>query len=257
MVGVDKVYKGVQYLANKSQRGGYIPPIDFNREAPVAFYEIINDRVTNLSQLRYQAPYAVRGLEQTNRSSDALSDIIATTSVLVGADGQLTKPDDFMHVLKISSNSILTVEDNQISEQQEVEEVLKHALTNRLNSLIQPPDKQHPIYSQYSSFFQIYPKDIGAVTMDYVRQPLAPVWDYDISSGGLVFAPAGTTISTNTADPITGEIIAVPRQSQSQDFEMGEQEIPVLINQICRRLSINIREADLFQYIETLKQTNG
>lgn len=255
MVSVDKVYKGVQYLANKSQRGGYISPLEFNREAPTAFYELINSWTTSLSELRYDAPQPIQGFEQTQRNSDALSDIIETVS-LSPVNGQVTKPSDYMHMMRIYSTSTYTVDDTQFNEEVEVEEVIKPALTGRLNSLVQPVDKAHPIYATYADYFKVYPTDIALVHLDYIRQPLAPIWDYDTSSGVPVFAAAGATITTNTTDPVTGETVSVPRNSQSQDFEIGEEELPTVINAVCKRLAINIREADLFQYVEALKQSN-
>ena len=159
-----------------------------------------------------------------------------------------------MHLLKISSNSTYTIDDVQYTEQTEIEEVIKTALTNRRNSIIQPPSKSFPIYTVYSDYFQIYPNDLGVVYYDYIKQPLNPIWDFDIVNGAPLFKENGETITNNDSDPLTGEVIATPRLSQSQDFEIGEEEISTLINAICLRLSINIRESDLLQATEIIKQ---
>lgn len=253
---VNKVYKGVQYLANKSQRGGYISPLEFNREAPIAFYEVINDRYTNLSEIQKGAQYPVKGIQQTERSSDSLSELFKTKSIAPDTSGKVSKPDDYMHLLRFYSNSVYTLDGEQYTEEVEVDEVIKSALTKRKNSLVQPISPENPIYSTYNTYFQVYPKNLSLVFIDYIKQPSPPVWDYDLSSGVPVFAEAGSTITTNTTDPITGETISVPRTSQSQDFEMGEEEISTIITAICKRLAINIREVDLYNYMDNLKQTS-
>jgi hypothetical protein len=77
----------------------------------------------------------------------------------------------------------------------------------------------------------MYPRSINRVIFTYLRQPVAPVWGFTVTNGRPVY---NSTTSTN--------------------FEAPEEAFGDIANRILSLLGIYVREPQLQQYAEAMKQ---
>lgn len=84
----------------------------------------------------------------------------------------------------------------------------KEFLSASLSSTYDAPSNDFPIYSQYSTWFQFYPVDVGLAQLIYLKQPVYSFWGYTLQGyintlSGLV-AGSGYVNGTYTNVPLTG-----------------------------------------------------
>ena len=98
---IDEVYKFVQFMANKEQRG-YIKPSEFNMLAKRAQLDVIKDRVGKPSPAA-----GVIGYKDTAQLSDELYPAIVFEAGLTAPAGTtyFSYPADYLHFLSLSYNT--------------------------------------------------------------------------------------------------------------------------------------------------------
>ena len=103
-----------------------------------------------------------------------------------------------------------------------------------LNASLSAPSTTFPIYVQNRGTITIYPVSItSGVSCNYLRMPKDPKWTYTVSSGVEMFNPAANDF---------------------QDFELHTSEFPNIVIIMLSYFGINIREAEVTQYAESLRQ---
>ena len=190
MANINEIYQLIQYRANKSGFLGNISPNDFNLIFPRAEIKYFNSL--------YAQYY------KTQRISDALSKFISDPLDLVlpttGATaGKYTTPNDLFHV-----DSVMRVVG---TEQYPVVRVEKDRLANHLSSKIEAPTSTFPIYTEYDSYLQFYPKDLGTAVLVYLKAPTTSVWGYTLNGITAFNTLVAGSLYTNgnyTNIPLTG-----------------------------------------------------
>lgn len=175
MASINDVYELIKYRSNKSGFLGNISPNDFNLIFPRAEIKYFNSL--------YAQYY------KTQRISDALSrffsDPIDLTLATTGSTaGKYTFPSDLFHVDAIT-HVVGT-------EQYPVVRVEKDRLANHLSSKIEAPTSTFPIYTEYKTYLQFYPKDLGTAVLVYLKAPTTSVWAYTLVSGRPVYNAAAS-----------------------------------------------------------------
>lgn len=84
----------------------------------------------------------------------------------------------------------------------------KDKISAHLSSSYDSPDREFPIYSQFSTWFQFYPKSIGVAQLIYLKQPASSSWGYtirgNISTTRTLVGGSSYTNNTYTAVALTG-----------------------------------------------------
>lgn len=221
MLSVDKVYQFVNFIANKEQGVSYLSPDQYNLSARYGFLEFIQDKY--------------RVFESTQNITDMLDDIKAQTFIS-STTNTFSMPDDYMHfdaayyAYKYVSNGEQNTKYADIA-------VMSSAQVNwRRQSEFEQPTELFPVAYFVDNQMVVLPKTITSITLNYIRTPLIPFWNYVITSGEPVYAATGG-VDTNPNSGVTA--------GNSTDFECPEYCLVELSGYILKYLGISIKDADI------------
>lgn len=264
MININEVKELVDYIANKHQTGAQQSPNEFNLCAASSMDDVV---LYYYGLPQYYSPGNTLppvAWEVTQLTMDYLRDIKATVTLPVTTAGRMAIPADYIHKSSLTFDYVTQsttgdpcAEDEPVNCATE-EQTAKaktymqlHASTNVVtrdtcpvvilgdeqfqsmrNSEVRKPSKKYPIARVMNGYFELLPKNLGTVTLTYIRFPLKPVWGYTLP---------------NLVDPVYNPVT-------STDFELP----PILKNQvvycILTKLGINIREEQLQIFAQTMKK---
>lgn len=175
MADINECKELLQYRATKSGYNGNLSPNDFNR-------------IWNSAERRYfNILYKQYGINQDNL--DGLvrfkSDPI---TIAIDNNGKYNKPNDLIHIDSIRR----TVGSKEV----EVDKVNDDRLGSHLDSEYDAPTVNYPIYVEYKTYLQFYPKDLANSVLVYLKRPPLSKWAYTLTNGRPVYD------STNSVQPI-------------------------------------------------------
>lgn len=166
MADINQCKELLQYRATKSGYNGNLSPNQFNL-------------VWNSAEKRYfNNLYKQYGINQDN--VDALVRFKSDPqTIAISNDGKYTKPSDLIHIDSVRR----TVGQTEVP----VIKVNDDRLGSYLSSTYDAPDLNFPIYCEYKSYLQFYPKDITNAILIYLKRPIASKWAYTLSNGRPVY----------------------------------------------------------------------
>ena len=209
---IDEIYKFVQFMANKEQRG-FIKPSEFNMLAKRAQLDVLKERVGKASPSG-----SIIGYKESAQLSDELYPVtVFETSLTVSGD-LFTFPADYLHFisLKYGFNS--------------VEMVSLGELNSRRGSALVNPSGRYPVGVIEASGVRVYTDTIGEsntsndAKLTYIKKPSDPNWAY--------------TIVNN---------IEIYNSSDSTQITLSDSTHKEIANRILGYVGINLREADIIQ----------
>ncbi len=149
-------------LLTAKGKTGYIPRID------------IDTAVYTASKDLFREEY--RLYEQNQEISDSLTPFKTDpTPLTLDGDGKATKPVNYLHCTSMRAGTIT------------VEEIEESFIGEKLNDDLCYPTLDYPIFILYKTYIQFYPANIPVVTITYLKNPVAPVYAYDIVNGREVY----------------------------------------------------------------------
>lgn len=170
-MSIDEVKKLLEYRATKSGFNGNISPNDFNRVFPSAERRYFNQK------------YKTYLINQEN--ADALMPFKTDPlPIVVDADGKYDKPEDLLHVDAMRA----TFNDKDV----QVVRFADDRLGNKLSSEYDAPSLEFPIYTEYSTYFQFYPKALGTAILVYLKEFTPSFWAYTLVGGRPVYDEANS-----------------------------------------------------------------
>lgn len=211
-MNINEAYTFLNFISNKNQ-SGTVTPSQFNQMADRAQMEY------------FEKDY--KYWQDTQDVTDALDVFLKSYATGVPTNGRLAYPSDYLHVSSMRHYYAFI---NGTGKEVSVEEVTNAEYGERTQSEINVPTTRYPIYTDYATYMQFEPKNIGLITMDYFRQPTSPVWGFTLVSSRPVY------------DPTT-----------SVDWELPNECHNELIFSMASYLGINLRETELAQYAEMQK----
>ncbi len=217
---IDEAFKFVSFISNKTQ-SGTVQPSRFNIAA------------TRAQMQMFEKEYAL--WQSTQNITDNLSVFLTPGFLNVPPSGQVAYPTDYAHLSSARSNYFA----NNVAKEVGIKEVNNDEIESYTTSQIVTPTNRYPVMSMYDTYIRFLPKNIGGVNFDYLRLPTNPNWDYNVVNNAAVY--------NDTATP--GETGAI-----SNDFEFPDIAHNEICFMICSFLGINLREQQLFQYSELMKQ---
>lgn len=216
-LNINTVYTFVNFIANKNQAGGYLSPVRFNLAAVYAQQEIINEDYQKFQKSQFD--------------SDVLSPLIKKSVLNPSSEGVLAYPSDYMHITSLRSREYYYVNGKAKSREVNVDVLRDSEVAFRLSSDLVAPTEAYPIAAQYGTYIQFWPSTTNPVVLTYIKKPIDPEWAYTTSGGRAVYDSAG-----------------------SIQFSLPDNTLNRVAYKICSYLGINIREQELYQYAEQMKQ---
>lgn len=227
---INKVYGFLKYLADKDQSGN-ITPKEFNSSLERALSEWTMKRYNNINDKSQDK----QGWQKNQKITDDLKFLLVRNEVSsIGSDGKLDFPEDYLHLsslvynFKYQENGATVVVPNSIDivDDNEIASFLGSTIYGKLIKA-----KKYVIAAFYSDHLQIYPKDIGVVDFTYLRKPITPYWAFILVNGRPEYD-----------------------ESNSVDLEAPDEVVNEIVMMCASYLGINLREPQLIQYAETMKQ---
>jgi len=217
---IDELYKWVQFMANKEQRG-FIKPSEFNLLAGRAQLDIIQDRYGKYTLS--QNPNT-GGFSQTHSAMDDIRTVVerADLSYSAANNGAWGYPSDMLYFLK------LEYEGNS------VEILTQDQLSSRLGSDLLPPGFTNPVAVMIDDGFEIYIGEElevqgGNVECTYIKNPStnnAPNWTHTIIDGMYIYEAT----------------------AQTQNLLLPEHTHNEIAQRMLSYIGINLRETVVSQY---------
>lgn len=176
------------------------------------------------------------------------SGLFITDSIAVGDIVTNTTDDTTSRVVTVSSETVLVLDADifvsgetykifQASTPRIAEKVSHSKITELSISLLTTPNNLFPAYTLEGATIKVLPTTLnttGMVEGQYFRYPLAPKWTYTTLSGG---------------EPVFDQ-----SQSDYQDFELPQEEMPNLIVKILKYAGLEIREQQVEQFAQIEEQ---
>jgi hypothetical protein len=211
-----QIYDELLFRAGKDLRGGYITPDDFNRAIKIVNQRYLNTLVDNFEKDR-EITSDLQTFIKTLGSPQYPA--MSFTAVLPGRPergGYATIPADIWYQATASFLEQLNEQCSYDTNYRSVEFVSQHEfdakMRNSITSPVDNPSENDPILVTRNDKYFIYPY-MPRITFTYIREPIQPVFDYDIINGIPVYLPPG---SVHTTGPNAGQ------PSSSVEFEYPE-----------------------------------
>jgi len=213
-----QIYDELLFRAGKDLRGGYITPDDFNRAIKIVNQRYLNTLVDNFENSR-EITSDLQTFIKTLGSPQYPA--LSFTPVLPGRPergGYADIPADIWYQATANFLEILNNNCSYDTNYRSVEFVSQHEFDAKMrSSIISPienPQENDPILVTRNNQYFIYPY-MPRITFTYIREPIQPVFDYDIINGIPVYLPPGSVHVNNT--------VAAPGDpSLSVEFEYPE-----------------------------------
>lgn len=225
---IDSIYNTLLTILNKEQQG-YISPTEFNLIANNVQNEIFREYFEDGNRDKNKEN---RGLTNNGYSNlnfnlrQRLQQFASITTLTLNGD-KFDLPEDLYFIEEdgVTAGATETYPDTVI------DEVERNQIAY-LNKSIAKPTALYPVYERYGDNIVVSPSSIDEVKVRYLRKPKAPNWTYSMVSNQPMFNPANASF---------------------QDFELHESEYTNIVLKMLSYLGINLREADVVQVAESMK----
>ena len=221
---IDTIYKVLLTIMNKENQG-YISPEEFNLLAINVQNDIFQGYAGDENDSKNKANRGLTNRGYGNKAFNARGDIgkFVTDSDLTATVGVVTLP-----------SNLYRLEDRGISTSAGV--LIDEVERNQIVTLLRTeaaPTVLYPVFEfKGNDTIKVYPTTITAVNVRYIRKPLDPKWTYTVVGGKEFY------------DPTNGSF---------QDFELDYSEFSNIVIKMCTFFGINLREAEVVQAVELLK----
>jgi hypothetical protein len=241
------IYTNITTMLSSDGNDGVITLDRFNTILPIIQDELIRAkieeqyRVSPLGELPSEAIYSskiIRNLivaQSVTRSTDYF-----TFPLTTGSGYTLTYA-----LLYFLGASTSTAYNGMI---REIKLISDKKLRKLMGNLLEPNISENPVVLLRSGLLHVYPSDITAISISYVRRPVAPFLDYYINaSKERVFMTAATEYAIGSTsiyrDGSTGT-----KQSATKELEVPEDFHPEFQDKLLERLSLVLNDQFGVQY---------
>lgn len=227
---IDLVYKTLLTIINKENQG-YVSPTEFNLLANTVQSEIFRGYFDDINKDKNKEHRGLTSKGHGNlvyNEEQRISQFSVPLTPIAVVAGICTLPED---LYIIEEDGIITGS-TQLQPNVVVEWVSKDKI-NWLNKSLAKPTDLYPIYGIYNGSIRIVPTSITEVQITYLKKPSMPNWTYFmLPNGQPAYNPADVSF---------------------QDFELHESEFFNIVIKMLVYFGINLREKDVVQVAEVLK----
>ena len=213
MININDLHDTVHRIAAKQQHGT-ISPTDFNKYANLSNLDVFNTYLGKIKDY-YQTGKAVPkiGVGMNKDLDKALLPFFVPDSPVTAIVGKAVVPANSQFISSVVSGG------------KSVKWVPFNKRESYLNSSIDVPTADYPIYVDLSTEIEVYPTSLTAIKISYYKTPTTVNWGYSLASGKPVYSPSAST-----------------------NFEWNETQKIELLMRILSYVGISIREGELTQY---------
>ena len=194
---IDELYRFVQLMANKENRG-WIKPTEFNLLATRAQLDLIKDRVGNPSP-----DGMANGFRENAQFYDELRSVI-TYNISLTAGDDYTLPANYLYFLSARFNN------------SEVDMIGHGDITIRRKSFLNPPSEDSPVGIITSDGIRVFTssggsQSSGSLRVTYISEPTDPVWAFTTVNNVEIYNPTSSTqleLPSTTHKEIAHRILA-------------------------------------------------
>jgi len=203
----------VDFVSNKVQTGNAYTIPQFN--------QIAHQSQIQVFEKDYQTYI------QSGQITDYLRTFLKNTFLPVTVNGVANIPNDMQHLASMRYYNVGINGGTEV----EVKEVKNEDWGNIQSSHLFKPSKRFPKYQELSSTFNVLPRNLGSVTLDYFKTPQQPIWNFTIANNRPVYSPTG-----------------------SVDFEWSEVYLNNIASMFLSLVGINLKDIELSQFSQAFKQ---
>ena len=258
---IDELYRFVQLIANKEQRG-FIKPSEFDLLAEQAQLDLIHDRVARYETKAQSAKQASSLLVQNHSVLDDIRTVIKKVILTYddsAGSGVYKYPvneidiiekaplGEYLHFLRIFQTGQLP----EVDEVVDVDPVHLDAghnnikLANRVNSQVCPVDNTNRVAVMVEKGFELYEngaleeKGAYALSLVYIYRPVAPHWGFTMINDQPVHNPSSSntkqlTLPTKTHRELAQRILSYIGISLRDNEPLAYAEAKVKDQQISK-----------------------
>ena len=233
MINVNELYQFVLFVSNKQQSSGTITPSQFNLVLKRAYTQWVTERYNDPNKMAMGSNVPARyGYQLNQKITDDIKHLIVDPADYdVDASGKMEYPEDYLHISSCRYKYRKQLDcDEIITKEVDVKAMKDSEIGHILTSQIVEPTKRYPYLAFYKDYIQFFPKDLGKVTMTYLKKPETPEWTYTIVNGRPVYD-----------------------DTSSVDVDAPDEAMNEIAFRMLSFLGMNIREQQLVQYSEQLK----
>lgn len=204
--------------------------------------------------------------EQTSRISNCLKRFKKAAPLVIDANGKAPYPIDYWRESQIvvSGKPVDIVTDAEAAE--------------RNNDALTMPTAANPIAVLQQQYIQFYPVTLTTATLNYLRYPLEPVFDYviedatdklwympelsSLSVGHDLYADEGSNSWSDSR--AYGELIVtdvthpdsptLPYRSQSVDLDWNDEDRQIMLAMILQHLGVNLKDGAVENFAQITEQ---
>lgn len=220
---IDEVYRVVQVVLNKNDRG-VITPDRFNDLANAVQLKIFSE-IPNDIRLAVNRRNAGRGGNSIQPLKNALNLLVKNRDVIRSgtAPYYFKLPDDLSEITSVYDLN------------REVERIGFDKLRRMSGVPLMAPTRKFPVYAVAGDGIDVLPKEIMAVTVNYRRKVRTPKWTYIQLGGKAVFNPADGSYC---------------------DFELDEYFFNRIVVDMLAFAGLHLREQEVVQVAQQVENTD-
>lgn len=242
MASVNEVYSALKNLANKDERG-FITPKVFNTFAAVAQNKIFNDLLGEFTRVRLYRARNIDGEQDKSYRKRLQEDLayFSKESVVSQANSVFSKPDDLAYIISMKSHGTYLLGSSTSTPIDIMYDETKAEYI--LQSDLSAPSNSHPV-AIIGEDIEVFPTTIKKVKIRYYKQP----------EGRLVTTGARTALTPRYDAQNLGASNEVFNPATSVDFELPNHFVPRLIIEVGKMIGINLRDNDVYAYVNAEEQ---
>ena len=225
---IDEVYQTLLVFINK-ELDGHVKPEQFNLLAKHVQLEIFREYFSdeNRDKLRRNSSMINKGYANLPfNERQKIIKFAAKEEITGTVSGNVTVFDLPEDIYFIEDDGVNVLNTNRVVQETERSDM------NYVSGSLAAPSAIFPIYEHVGDTIEVLPNTITDIKLRYLRKPLDPKWTYQVVSNVELF------------DPSNGDF---------QDFELHPSEFTNIVIRMLSSFGLNIREADVLNVAETLK----
>jgi hypothetical protein len=226
---IDLIYKTLLTIINKENQG-YVSPTEYNLLLNNVQQEIFRSYFEdeNVDKNRENRGLTNRGYSHLSFNQRQRITQFSDISLITATAG--SSPFSSFEVPQV----VYFIEHDGVStiSGKVLDEVERNSIVRMLGTEVAPTEL-YPVYESYGDVIRVYPNTFKSIEIRYIRNPKMPKWTYFVlPDGSEVFNPSSPDF---------------------QDIELHQSEFTNIVLRLLSYFSINLREGEVIQIAETLK----
>jgi hypothetical protein len=216
---IDRIYNKVKTFVNTDVRGN-VTPAEFNLFLHDALQERQNEIIELINQHQNRANKGLlgNGLENIAENYRQILDHYLFLKIVTSnATGQITLPEDVIHIDVIENNRNIAFE--------------KCANYSEFRTLKSVAVASFPLFIRFGNTIETYPiAQSQNIKISYIRKVIVPNWTYEVISENELFNPSHPNFRDADAHP-SDEDILVMKVLKRFGINLKENEITAVASQ--------------------------